>query len=94
MEEENKEKRVLKGVEIPEWYLKLEPKLLEQIDALETMERKLNTLRNIISDLMEEEKIDAIESDLASVSKTKESIVEQILKKSLGRSCLTYITSI
>lgn len=80
---ENEGKVTLKGMEIPQWYLELEPKLLEQMAAMEQIKVKLDALRLTIYNLMKDEKIDCIDSGLAIVTRTKSSFVDSIQKDKL-----------
>lgn len=83
MEKEAKKKTVLKGIEVPEWYLDIEPKLLEQMNELAKAESKLKSIRATIMSMMDDEKIDCIKSDFAVVTRTKDAVIEQILKEKL-----------
>ena len=80
---ESEEKITLKGMEIPQWYLELEPKLLEQMAAMEQMKAKLDALRMTIYNLMKDEEIDCIDSELAVVTRTRSSFVDSIKKDKL-----------
>ena len=83
MEKEAKKKTVLKGIEVPEWYLEIEPKLLEQMNELAKAESKLKSIRATIMSMMDDGKIDCIKSDFAVVTRTKDAVIEQILKEKL-----------
>ena len=77
------EKLTVQGVEVPGWYLELEPKLLEQMEALEKVKRKVDALRTTIYNLMKDEDIDCIKTDLSIVTRTKSSFIDSIDKEQL-----------
>lgn len=83
MEKEAKKKTVLSGIDVPDWYLEIEPSLLERMSELAQAESKLKSIRATIMSMMDDEKIDCIKSDLAVVTRTKDAVIEQIIKDKL-----------
>ena len=77
------EKVKLQGIEVPQWYLELEPKLLEAMEACIAAEDKLSEIRSCIYDMMSEEGIDYINSGLTEVTLCKPTTVENIDKERL-----------
>ncbi len=83
MKEETKKKNVLTGIDIPKWYLELEPKLLEQMELVAKYEEKLNTTRKFIYEMMTDGCIDSIKSGLVTITRTSDSVIEKIQKDKL-----------
>lgn len=67
----------LKGVEVPDWYLELEPQIIELVNQKDQIESKLTGLRKIVADKMKAEGADTIVSDLTMSSLTKDAIVHK-----------------
>ena len=80
---ENKKRITLKGVNVPQWYLELEPKLIELMNVIADADEKLKALRTTIHTMMEDNGIDGIESEFTKTSMVKEAAVESILKDKL-----------
>ena len=60
-------------------------KLLEQMAAMEQMKAKLDALRMTIYNLMKDEEIDCIDSELAIVTRTRSSFVDSIKRDKLKK---------
>lgn len=66
-----KENRIsLEGVEIPDWYLMLEPEIIEVLALEMQVKNRKEKLQTTILTMMEQEQIDSIKSDLTSSSRT------------------------
>lgn len=69
-----KEKRIsLEGVGIPDWYLMLEPEIIEVLALEMQVKSRKEKLQTTILTMMEQEHIDSIKSDLTSTSRTSPS---------------------
>lgn len=62
---------VLKGNEVPEWYLKLESEIIEINRLKSELDARSKKLQTTILSMMEAEKADAISTDLTSASRSK-----------------------
>ena len=83
MKKENARKVIAKGINVPQWYRELEPKLIELMIELEEKDEQLKALRTTVQTMMSDEGLDGIESELTKVSTVKGSFVESILKDKL-----------
>ena len=76
----------LKGVEVPDWYIELEPQIIELVNQKDQIESKLTGLRKTVADKMKAEGVDTILSDLTMSSLTKDTIVHKFDAKEF-RKC-------
>lgn len=65
------ERNQLEGVLIPDWYLALEPEIIEVLALEEQIKSRKEKLQTTILTMMEQEGIDSIKSDLTSTSHSK-----------------------
>lgn len=68
MAEKKEELNIVSGVDIPDWYIVLEPKLIEKMERLSELEKEVKDLKNSIILCMKDEGIDKITSGMLSVS--------------------------
>ncbi len=94
--EGEKQKVVLSGVEIPDWFLKIESPLLTKMAELKAIEEEVKELKASIVTLMKNEGIDRIVSGLSTVSLCRTTVTyrfdKERLKKDLPDIYKRYIT--
>lgn len=87
MEAAKQERNKTTGADIPQWYLEIEPRLLQYIGELKELEEKVKSVKATIKTLMEDDGIDTIDSGLAQISMRKpydsETIDKDRLKEEL-----------
>lgn len=72
-----KDETKLNSVEVPDWYIKLEPRIIELTNLKEKVENELGELRTTVLSMMKAEGITNVASDLTSSSLTKGTMVNK-----------------
>lgn len=87
MEDKKRKKNKVTGIDIPKWYLEIEPKLLQYIGEYEELENKVKNVKATIKTLMADDGIDMIDSGLTQTimhsPHDNETIDKDRLKKEL-----------
>lgn len=63
-------KNHLEGILIPDWYLSLEPEIIEVLALEAQVKSRKEKLQTTLMTMMEQENIDSIKSDLTSTSRS------------------------
>lgn len=75
----------MRGVNIPEWFLKLQPTLVERALQLQEAEREYKELKASIATLMKTDGVEKIDGDLCSVTLCTSGISSKFDKTALKR---------
>lgn len=67
---QKEERNKLEGIMVPDWYLNLEPGIIEVLALEEQIKSRKEKLQTTILTMMENEGIDSIKSDLTSTSRS------------------------
>lgn len=65
-------KNQLEGIMVPDWYLSLEPEVIEVLALEAQVKSRKEKLQTTILTMMEQEGIDSIKSDLTSTSRKQQ----------------------